>query len=169
MDDTLTAAERDTLHDRYSKCVANGAREEAEQIARPLGLADAQVEAHFLARRHTDDDWLPESFEDFEALPPGRFDSRVFDQSIWWVDMLRQPHRIADPEQLTDEHLHAVLAFVYQEGWRWIDAPDTNETSFSVESFRDSLRRAIQTTPLVSALHAESERRASASTVTSSA
>jgi len=35
-------------------------------------------------------------FEHLEALPPGVVDLRVFDQDVWWVDVLRRPHVIAD-------------------------------------------------------------------------
>ena len=73
-----------------------GLREEAESLAPVLEIAPAEVAAHFRARHHALDDWDADDFDSFAALPPGRFDPRVFDQTTWWVDVLRR-HRITDP------------------------------------------------------------------------
>jgi len=53
-------------------------------------------------------------FEAFEAFPPGSIDVRVFDQEVWWVDVLRIPYRICFPQSFTDEHLLNVVAYLVE-------------------------------------------------------
>jgi len=77
--------------------------------------ADQVIEAFHRAavlRAWYDERELEAPFEHFESLPPGAFDSRIFDQEVWWVDILRRPFRVVFPAQFTDEHLRHVLAFL---------------------------------------------------------
>ena len=48
-------------------------------------------------------------FAVFAARPPGFLDIRVFDQTQWWVDVMRTPHRLAD---LDDTYLNNLIAFL---------------------------------------------------------
>jgi hypothetical protein len=164
-----TPEDRTRLHEEYASHVRLGDRDAADHIAGLLGIPATRVDAHFAAA-DTDEDWTPDSFEDFEALPPGRFDARVFDQDIYWVDMLRQPYRITDDTHFVTEHLHAVIEFVRVEGHRWISPADTDlDDTFTVESYKDSVRRTIEETPLMRALLAEADRRAHLPTTASTA
>lgn len=106
------------------------------------------------------DEWQPEAFDDFAPLPPGRFDPRVFRQTAWWVDILRRPHRIADPADFTDDHLLAVVGFVLREAWRWSEFPELHNDDLIDEAwFHAEAARRIQQTPLFATLRAEASRR----------
>ena len=58
---------------------------------------------------------LPEAqlppFEQWDAIPPGKLDLRVFDQDIWWCDILRSPHRLTE---MSDGHLLNVVMLIQQ-------------------------------------------------------
>ncbi|WP_344151683.1 hypothetical protein [Nocardioides koreensis] len=151
------------LRHRYAACVSMGLREEAERLARTLGVAQPELEAHFRASHHGLDEWEPADFESFASLPPGRFDPRVFGQTTWWVDILRRPHRISDPEDFSTEHLHAVIAFIRAEAWRWADPPEFGDDDpISIASVLGAFNERIDDTPLMRTLLAEAERRADA-------
>lgn len=135
-------------------------REEAADLAEELRIPDSDRVAHRAAWRHALDEWQPGQFDHFAALPPGRFDPRVFEQTTWWVDILRRPRRINDPADLTDDHLLAVIQFVLREAWRWADFPDVGDDDLvNVEWFHAEASRRIQATPLFQALVDEVERR----------
>jgi hypothetical protein len=155
------AGDQQRLRERYAACVSMGLRDEAEQLAEVLGLGRVEVEAHFRVAHHSFDEWTSRDFESFASLPPGRFDPRVLGQTTWWVDILRRPHRIADPDDFTTEHLQAVIAFLRAEAWRWADLPEFgDEDPADVQSFRTAVVRRLDKTPLMRALLAEAERRA---------
>lgn len=152
--------ERQRLRARYAACIAVGLGEEAEALAGQLGVRAGEVAAHRRAGHHALDEWEPEEFDQFAALPPGRFDKRVFDQTTWWVDILRRPRRITDPDDFTDAHLLAVLAFVQREAWRWADFPDLDgDDLVNVVWFLLESAHRIRCTPLFEALTAEAKRR----------
>jgi hypothetical protein len=152
--------ERQALRARYVACVAMDLRDEAETLATDLGVQVEEQQAHLAARQHALDEWQPEQFDQFAALPPGRFDPRVFEQSTWWVDILRRPHLIADRADFTDDHLLAVIWFILREAWRWADFPDLRDDDMiNVEWFHAEASRRIQHTPLFNALIGEAERR----------
>lgn len=78
------------------------------------------------------------------------------------MDILHRPHRIADPDDFTTDHLHAVVAFIRREGWRWADFPElADDDLINVGQFHEEARRRIEKTPLMQALLAEVERRSS--------
>ncbi|TQL47399.1 hypothetical protein FB562_0457 [Homoserinimonas aerilata] len=56
-------------------------------------------------RNRLADSVLPD-FTSWEATPPGLLDLRVFDQDLWWVDVVRRPHRVAD---MSGEYLANVI------------------------------------------------------------
>ena len=162
MGEHRTQARLQRLRARYAACVCRGLRNEAEPLAHSLGISPAEVDAHFRASHHGLDTWQPTDFEAFAALPPGRFDQRVFDQTTWWVDVLRRPHRIADPNDFTTDHLHAVVGFLEREAWRWAAFPElTDDDLINLDWFRQEATRRIKQTPLMQALLAEMERRSS--------
>lgn len=81
------------LRARYAACVAMDLPDEATTLAEALAIPAREQVAHLRARDHALDEWQPDRFDDFPAIPPGRFDTRVFEQATWWVDILRRPHR----------------------------------------------------------------------------
>jgi hypothetical protein len=148
------------LRARYAACVAMDLRDESAALGNRLGVPVAEQQAHLAARPHALDEWQPEQFDQFAALPPGRFDPRIFEQTTWWVDILRRPHRITDRADLTDDHLLAVIGFILREAWRWSDFPDLrNDDLVNVEWFHAEASRRIQHTPLFKVLVGEAERR----------
>ena len=96
-----------------------------------------------------------EEFTDWEVTPPGKLDLRVFNQDVWWVDVLRTPHLISDKTSLTDEHLENLLD--------WLSA---NVLSLS-EGYAFAFDKPLQVNPiewleqttLVRSLRAEAVRR----------
>lgn len=152
-------AQSQTLRFRYAAAVAMGLRQEADDLAEVVGLTPAEVDAHFGVRTVPKGS-EPNEFEVFAALPPGHFDPRVLQQTTWWVDVLRRPHRITDREDLTDGHLLAVIGMLRQEGWRW--AEGTDEQWLMRQSAAASGRPAewlLDATPLMLELLAEATRR----------
>jgi hypothetical protein len=148
------------LRIRYVNALAQSRIQTAAALGRTLGLSAAEHRAHLRATRHAPDDWQPDEFDQFAALPPGRFDPRVFQQTTWWVDILRRPHRIADAEDFADEHLRAVLVFVHREAWRWAAFPELHDEDLvNVPWFIAESARRISQTPLVQALIEEAMRR----------
>ena len=152
--------EQQALRARYAACVAMDLREEAAALGGRLGVPVAEQQGHLVAGQHALDEWQPEQFDQFAALPPGRFDPRVFEQSTWWVDILRRPHLITDRADFTDDHLLAVIRFILREAWRWADFPELDDEDLvNVGWFRTEAARRIQPTPLFNALVVEAERR----------
>lgn len=68
----------------------------------------------------TASDPAPE-FVDFASFPPGWLDLRVFDQTIWWVDVFRRPHRISSRQHFHDDHLINVIMFLRTGAQRFHD------------------------------------------------
>ncbi|KQQ94573.1 hypothetical protein ASF62_10920 [Leifsonia sp. Leaf325] len=60
-------------------------------------------------------------FEHFGSFPPGWLDLRVFDQTVWWVDVFRRPHRISSREHFHDDHLINVIAYLRTGAQRFHD------------------------------------------------
>lgn len=113
--------EEQRLRERYATALMLADRTEATALAERLNISDAEQAAHWRVSAHADTEWTPDNFDDFAALPPGRFDARVFNQSTYWVDVLRRPHRINDRDAFSDDYLLNVLDFITEEGWRWVD------------------------------------------------
>ena len=152
--------ERQRLRARYAACVAMNLRDQATAIGDDLGIPPAEQESHLRARGHALDEWQPEAFDTFDALPPGRFDPRVFQQTTWWVDILRRPHRITDRVDFTDDHLLGVMRFILREAWRWSEFPELHDDNLVDPAwFRPEAARRIQQTPLFAALRTEACRR----------
>lgn len=147
------------LRFRYAAAVEMDLRDEADGLAELVGLAPAEVEAHFRVRNvakgvEADD------FESFAALPPGRFDPRVLQQTTWWVDVLRRPHRITDRHDFNDDHLLAVIGMLRREGWRWADSTDAQWLVRGLAApTRDPADRLLDATPLMRALRCEATLR----------
>ena len=158
MSDDRSQTDRQRLRERYAACVCMGLRDDAKNVAQALDITPAEMDAHFRARHHALDEWVPDDFESFASLPPGRFDPRVLEQTTWWVDILRRPHRITDPEDFTTEHLRAVIGYIRAEAWRWVDPSDLVGVT-SRKSFHDECAGRIGRTPLMCALLAEAGRR----------
>jgi len=92
----------------------NGDAVIARAIARgasPEVTVEAFHRAHELTRQYEEAGELP-PFELFEAFPPGAIDLRIFDQEVWWVDLLRTAYRIYNPRSFTNEHLVAVIEYL---------------------------------------------------------
>lgn len=146
-----------TLRNDYATAIADGDTTTANALAARLDLTPDQVQTHLAVRHHHDTDWLPDEFTNFTALPPGRFDPRVFNQTTWWVDILRQPHRINDPTDFDDVHLAATIGFLEDNAWRWAEPDYYDDPELSIDEW-------IYTTPLMRALRAEAATRISANT-----
>lgn len=88
------------------------------------------------------------AFEDWEALPPGCLDTRVFMQPTWWVDVLRRPHRITE---MSDAYVENVICFLrgnaeyfyekYRFGHPMIDAMSAEEWLEATPLMRALLRK----------------------------
>jgi len=92
----------------------NGDAVIARALARgvsPEVIVEAFHRAHELTRQYEEVGELP-PFELFEAFPPGAIDLRIFDQEVWWVDLLRTAYRIYNPHSFTNEHLVAVIDYI---------------------------------------------------------
>lgn len=142
----------DTQRNDYATAVADGHTALAHTLGARLHLTPTQIETHLTARHHHDTDWLPDQFTDFTALPPGRFDPRVFDQDTYWVDILRTPHVINDPTDFPTEHLTAVIAFIETNAWRWATPDYYDNPNITIDEW-------VYTTPLMRALRAEQAAR----------
>lgn len=147
------------LRMRYAATVDMGLRGEAAELALLVDITPEETNAHFLARGAAIE-WQPDDFEQFAALPPGRFDPRVLQQTTWWVDVLRRPHRIADREDFTDDHLVAVIGMLRREGWRWAEVDDARWVALlGCATEGDLADELLDRTPLMQALLAEAKRR----------
>ena len=104
----------------------------ADAIERYLGYVAA----------HRDSDESP--FEDWDAMSPGHYDARVIAQDIWWVDVLRRPHKVST---MSLEYLQNVTALLRQFPAAYFfdyhDYPATTETEADVW---------METSPLLIAL-----------------
>lgn len=88
-------------------------------------------------------------FEDWEAIPPGCMDTRVFMQSTWWVDVLRRPHRI---EEMPDDYVRNVVAFLQEYAGYFYDRyrfghPTVESPSAEVWLEETPLMGALRTRP----------------------
>ena len=78
-----------------------------------LDLVSVEVVAEGVTRflLHATD--VPDSDDEPFGLwyfgPPGKMDLRVFDQGVWWVDVLRRPHCLAE---MRTDYLQNVQAFL---------------------------------------------------------
>ena len=148
-------ATSDTLRNNYITAITDGDNKAARTLGRQLNLPRHTITTHLAARHHADTDWLPDEFTNFLALPPGRFDPRVFNQDTWWVDSLRQPHRITDTTDFNDAHLTATIGFLEANAWRWAEPHDYNNPNITTDEW-------LYTTPLMRALRAELRARTNA-------
>ena len=85
-------------------------------------------------------------FGHLEALLPGLIDLRVFDQSVWWVDVLRRPHPIAE---MSRDYLNNVIDMFVREADQYCDGyhafqPNTEKTH--------DVHLWLESTPLMVAL-----------------
>ncbi|MFC5175643.1 hypothetical protein [Nocardioides taihuensis] len=97
-----------------------------------------------------------DDFSAYAATPPGDIDLRVFTQGEVWVDIYRQPHRITDTSDLTDEYLRNLLGFLDREAIQFHGAVIGRKPQA-----RD-LRKArawLEATPLMRTLREEAARR----------
>lgn len=161
------------LRERYATALMLNDRDEAAALADQIGIPASEQAAHWSVAQHADTLWEPDNFDEFAALPPGRFDARVFNQTTYWVDVLRRPHRINDPAAFNDDYLLNVLDFITMEGWRWVDqipglhgdvlegvSLTTAPSAASiVVAARTNIVALIRTTPLWKALIGEANAR----------
>jgi hypothetical protein len=162
------------LRERYATALMLADHTEATTLAERIGIPAPEQAAHWRTAHHANDEWQPENFDEFAALPPGRFDARVFDQTTYWVDVLRRPHRITDRDAFNDAYLLNVLDFITDEGWRWasdltdhtspetsiLDGIDTTATPATiVVGMRANTTAILHATPLWKALIAEGHAR----------
>lgn len=92
----------------------NGDAVIARAIARgvsPELIVEAFHRADELTRQYEEVREVP-PFELLEAFPPGAIDLRIFDQEVWWVDLLRTAYRIYIPQSFTNEHLVNVIDYL---------------------------------------------------------
>ena len=59
-----------------------------------------------------------EPFGLWHSGPPGKMDLRVFDQGVWWVDVLRRPHCLAE---MSTDYLQNVQAFLLRGSRSFFD------------------------------------------------
>jgi hypothetical protein len=148
------------LRARYAACIAMRLVDEAAAAAHAVGVTEDEQIRHLQSSAHALDTWQPDAFEDFDGLPPGRFDPRVFNQTTFWVDILRRPHRIDDRVDFSDDYLGAVLRFVRREAWRWAAFPEFQDDDLvPLHWFMLEATTRIEQTPLVQALVAEAKSR----------
>lgn len=116
----------------------------AEQVEEAYGRADA------LARKRREG---PVPFTEFAARPPGFIDIRVVDQTQWWVDVMRTPHRLAEVD---DVYLNNLVAFLIEHAaWfrcAYLRAYPSSEPAASADSW-------LEGTALMRALRYEQRRR----------
>ncbi len=87
------------------------------------------------------------SFTRWDSHPPGTLDLRVFEQSTWWVDVLRRPHRIS---QMSTRYLRNVLAFIEAEAGHF----HGGYARFRPHTCASTPRQCLATTPLMKSLAA---------------
>lgn len=93
-----------------------------------------------------------EEFDPY-AVAPGLLDPRVFDQSVWWVDVTGTPRMLC---KLSDDHLRNVIAFLH-DGARAIRAAHQAANGRRVPRVSDA--QWLAKTALAQALRAETDRR----------
>lgn len=154
------------LRERYADLVRGGHHLRARLLGRRLSLTRAEIRAHLRGIQEWNDKHPPTPFESFAALAPGSFDPRVLQQTTWWVDILRRPHRITSREDFPDDHLLAVIAMLRREAWRWAPMPDLDIEAASglgaaavVHEVQQAYVAAMEGTPLMKALRAEAAKR----------
>jgi hypothetical protein len=137
---------------KYSReARVNGDAVIARAIARgvsPELVIEAFRRAHSLTREYEEVGELP-PFELFEALPPGAIDLRIFDQEVWWVDLLRTPYRIYIPQSFTNDHLVNVIHFLTQWSAEFHDA---YQITFPTRTIPEGPKEWLESTVLVRAL-----------------
>lgn len=154
---------------QYADALKRGDFDSAADMRTDLGISDEEFASHCHGRQHWhtwDVDW---DFDDHAASGPGTFDRRVLDQDKVWFDILRRPHRIDDPAELSDEHLRNVIRFVEHHAWRWVPEEEVNIVAWTAmyieasDGFEAAAREVvaewIESTPLMRALRAEAQRR----------
>jgi hypothetical protein len=91
-------------------------------------------------------------FGNFDAIPPGRIDLRVLDQSEFWVDIFAVPHRIGDRADFTDDYLRNVIKSLLNDRVR---LTRTYGEAFPERARTGSVRDWLEATPLMLGLRAE--------------
>lgn len=114
----------------------------------PELVVEAFHRAHELTRQYEEAGELP-PFELFEAFPPGAIDLRIFDQEVWWVDLLRTAYRIYLPHSFTNEHLVAVIEYLTEHSAEFRAA---YQYTFPARSLPEDPHRWLESTVLMRAL-----------------
>ena len=156
---------RQTLREHYAATLRERRWLRAGLLALRLGVTRAEFHAHRQGVHEWDDDAPPADFESFGTLAPGAFDPRVLDQTTWWVDILRRPHRITDRADFSDKHLIAVIDMLRRGAWRWAPIPEPAAPSVELApvaiaaAVTAAYRESMEHSPLMQALRAEARRR----------
>ena len=138
---------------RLATLLSGGNPDELEERARQRGVSAEVVREGF--RRAIALVETEQPFEVYEATPPGKVDLRVFDQDEVWIDVLRQTHKIADPDDQTDEYLINLIRFLRVE----VDGLCRNYARSRDRAMPRSSIEWLEGTVLMRALRAECERR----------
>lgn len=129
----------------------NGDAVIARAIARGISpelIVEAFHRAHELTYQYEEVGELP-PFELFEAFPPGAIDLRIFDQEVWWVDLLRTPYRIYIPRSFTNEHLVAVIEYLTEHSAEFHAA---HQATFPARTLLEDPHLWLEATVLMRAL-----------------
>jgi hypothetical protein len=125
-------------------------RRSKEQFVSPEVLLEG-IHRSAAVRAQASNGPLP-PFGTFDAIPPGRIDLRVLDQSEFWVDIFAVPHRIGDRVDFTDDYLRNVIKSLLHDRVRLTRAYGE---AFPERACTGSVLDWLEATTLMSGLRAE--------------